>query len=128
LATAWLLGALPSFALVVVRTMSHAWNQDVQYVWEWFVPALFPTLSLVITSMAAAAFEPTAPAKELQPRAFFFRLTLGVSALYLMALTAIVLVAARAQTIDVIRSSAVYLGALQTLCTATLGVFFSTRK
>jgi hypothetical protein len=84
LATAWLLGALPSFALVVVRTMSHAWNQDVQYVWEWFVPALFPTLSLVITSMAAAAFEPTAPAKELQPRAFFFRLTLGVSALYLI--------------------------------------------
>lgn len=118
----WLIGSMPMLALMLLRTFGPNSDQ-IERVWSWLLPALMPTLSLVVGVYASTALAGTNA--RLVERVFF-RVAAGLSLAYLTILTlAIALYPSSSQpalvTLDRI---ALVLGPGQGLVSAALGVFF----
>ena len=118
----WLAGSCPVLMLMLVRTFGPN-SAGIDRIWSWLLPALMPTLSLVVGAHAATALS------QRNTRVVdkvFFRIAAALSLAYIIILTlAIALYPFSAQpalvTLDQI---ALVLGPTQGLVSASLGVFF----
>jgi hypothetical protein len=124
LAYLWFALALLIGAIMAFETSMGAFK-DASVPWDWLKPNLLPSLSLMIGVFVAEYAADNPPGtRKIAP--FFFHLTFGLSALYLVAILAIILQPwSEAARIALMKSSqATWLSALQGFVTASLGVFF----
>lgn len=121
----WLWGSVPAVVLMLVRTLTGG---SYQAMWEWFLPILMPTLLLIVGTRAAIALHRVNARKSVD--ASFFKLTMWISGFYLLLVN--VIVAAEPHltepAIEVVRQCSLFMGPVQGLVAACLGVFFASNK
>jgi len=126
IALVWLFGAGGPFALLAAQSLIGHYGDSATAVWSWFLGAVSPTLGLIIAVLAADAVQRDPGTREVDR--FFYRLALGLSLAYLLALLAVILSEPLVQPDgglpELVRNSGAWVGALQGLVTAALGVFY----
>lgn len=131
LAVSWAVFAALCFFVVIAQTqVGNVYGQRTDEVWQWFLPSVVPTLSLVLSVLANLELNAHAAgvARSRTVSVFFYRLAMGVCAMYLvLVLMHPILTALKddpGTRLQLLRSSNVYLGPIQGLVAAVLGVFF----
>lgn len=112
----------------VQTVMSDKYPGQSDQVWDWFIPLVFPTLTLMIGVLVAVAQLPDAG--QVGVDKFYYRLTLGAITVYFLILLGVVLSAPLAfmanatPAFDHLKKSTKLLSALQAIVTLVLGFFF----
>ncbi|MGH8078327.1 MAG: hypothetical protein ACREPE_13510, partial [Lysobacter sp.] len=101
--------------------------------WAWFLPTVMPTLSLIVAVLAADyRVEPTADEKPMATvDRRMLRLAVGLSSIYLLLVALSILIQPFLSTtapLVLMQRSNLWLGPMQGLVAATLGVFFQSRR
>lgn len=131
LAGLWIVGSLLIFSLVIYQSLASVYADRVQDVWEWLLPTLIPTLTLIVTVAASTAFMSSAPSAVV--RRSFYRIAFGLSAFYLVLILFTILtlpafnriISAR---IDSLHTSNLWIGPIQGIVASALGVLFASKK
>lgn len=97
-------------------------------VWDWLMPLVFPTFTLMVGALVAVAQSPT----NRQPTVdkFYYRLTLGAFVVYFLTIFSVILSAPfdfmmnGTPALDHLKKATKLLSALQALVTLVLGIFF----
>jgi hypothetical protein len=129
LAVALYAGAAPVFLVVFVQTLRDVYGERTQEVWAWLLPTILPTLLLITGVVAAQALRPRDPHAPTVDR-FFYRLTLGITIAYLLLVNAVFFLRpfSPLSPLGLLQRASLFLGPLQGLLDAALGVFFSSPK
>jgi hypothetical protein len=127
LAGVWLAGAGAVFVLMFVQTVGGKYGGQTQRAWGWFMPAVVPSLSVILSAIAYGALKPTAT-QSVDARAY--RVTLVLSSFYLLAVLATLLAQplSAAPPLEFIEGSNLWLGPMQGLVGVGLGAFFTSKK
>lgn len=123
LALLWFAGAGVCFiVLLFISFFARIVNLD--GLWGWFLPAIVPNLSLIIGVLVYTQRQPIQP--EMHVDAFLYRLTLGLSLLYvLLLLLPLLFFPLTGKTLpELLDISRLWLAAVQGLTTAAMGAFF----
>lgn len=128
LAALWLIAAAMLFLLLIAQSLLGHFEDKSQKVWSWALPTIMPTLTLMISALGADALKPDEP--QLSVRRGFFHLAFLTSIFYLFLVTACLLVEPLTplNLLDLLQTSNLWLGPLQGLVTAALGLLFFTRR
>jgi len=112
----------------VAGTLGGRYGADPSAVWGWLMPSLLPSLGTIVSVWGYAALNP-ARTKECV-RKGFYHVALGISIFYLLLIPLPVLVSpfTRTSTLDLMKTSNLWLGPLQGLVGAALGVLFASKK
>lgn len=97
---------------------------NVQEVWEWFIPKIGPILTLIISVWIIDAY---GKSDRKQVDRFFFRITYAISASYLLLILLVLAVFHQifsGNAIDQLKQSSLWLNFILSLVTATIGIFF----
>jgi len=127
LAKLWFCGAGFLFLILFIQTFMNHYGEDVNEAWGWMVTNVIPTLSLIIGVLAADALDKRAKTDIVDT--FLFKLTFGLSLIYLLAIVFHVLFQPFSPTepLKMMRMSNLWLGPFQGLVSASLGVFFVSK-
>lgn len=102
---------------------------DFLVAWKWFSAAVFPTPALIFSSIIASPSDKVN--NSVVPTRIYY-LTLGFSVFYLIVLTVIVfsksLQISSTPTIEQMENSWTYLGLVNGLLSASMGIFFAKRS
>lgn len=127
LATLWfVLGAL-ILVIVFVQTLFDKFGSRSDEVWNWLLPTVMPSLTL-ITGVIVADAHAGATARRVGRRYYYF--ALGISGFYLalvlsiLVLEPVVYASTGSNMFDLIDRTGILLGPLQGLATTALGIFF----
>lgn len=131
LAVTWFICSCILFFVFLFQTIFGKYGDYTTDAWGWFFPNLMPTLSLM-----SAVFVADALGKRVQIQTvdrFFFRLAFGLSSVYLLVVAitffSLPFVSAKPQEmVQFLRQSNLWLGPLQGLVSASIGVFFVKRQ
>jgi len=131
IALVWFVGAGLLFALLAIQSLRGYYGQSQSQVWSWYLGAVSPTLGLIVAVLAAEAMQDEPSAHPVDT--FFYRIAVGVSVVYLLSLWAIVLMVPLRNDLkdglpELTAQEGQWLGALQGLVTAALGVFYVRKK
>ena len=129
LAAIWLVGAGGVFLLLVVQSLLGHYEPATQEVWGWFLPTVMSTLSLIVGVLVADSRIARSSDKPVSgpTNSLFFRLGAGMSVLYLLLVALSILIQPllpQTSPLELMHRSSLWLGPLQGLTVATLGVFF----
>ncbi|ARV63396.1 hypothetical protein BZZ01_32875 (plasmid) [Nostocales cyanobacterium HT-58-2] len=124
----WLVGSIPAVLFMATRSFAGVFLGKEQEIWGWFLPTFLPTLSLIIGSYAAIALKE--PSRAITVDRFFFYISLGLSAFYLLTLTTVIVCQPflDAPALVTMQRASLVLGVIQGLTTACLGVFFVSQE
>jgi hypothetical protein len=125
LAILWFTVGLILFVVLSIQTALGTKFADKEgEAWGWFLPTMWPTLSLIIGVLLLDATFPTGTDKQIER--FFFWLTFGLSAFYLtlVALTILMQPFTGLTLLELMKRSNLWLGPIQGLVAAALGAFF----
>jgi 1,4-dihydroxy-2-naphthoate octaprenyltransferase len=137
LGTIWLAGFFIPLLLLIVMTNNGS-LQDTTAAWGWFLPTMLPTVSLIVAVFVADAINPGArdrragrATRASRVSRFFFVMACLFSVVYTGLVLLVALEMPRttspAKLTDLLKNSNIYLGPIQGLVTAVLGVFFVNR-
>ena len=123
LAVVWFVGGGVSF-LVLLFISFFAGTLDLIGLWDWFLPAIVPNLSLIVGVLVFTHRQPGAV--DLPVDSFLYRLAFGLSLLYvLLLLLPLVFFPLTGKPLPVLLdTSRLWLAAVQGLATGVLGAFF----
>lgn len=127
LALVWFVGAGISFlALYLITTFGE--SKRVESLWDWYLPAVTPNLSLIVGVMFNDI--KYKPAQREQVDAFIYRVALWLSIVYLLVLFATPLLwpFSEASLESDMKHSRFFLSLLQALATTALGAFYVRQK
>jgi hypothetical protein len=126
IATLWFIGALLLFSILIVQSLFGKYGSRTEEAWGWFLPTVMPTLSLIVGVLVSEATGRNRSSKSGEVATFMFLLAIGLSALYLMLVVLVLLLQpfTGLSPIEVMKRSNLWLGPLQGLVSAVLGVFF----
>lgn len=123
LAVLWLGGAALLVLLMVAQSVGNKYGGATSEAWNWLLPTIIPTLSLIVGAFAAAARRPQDDASV---DAFSYQMSLWLSVFYLVLVAAVPL--AQPLTgrppLELMQMSRLWLGAVQGLVGIALGVYF----
>ncbi|MGO6744394.1 hypothetical protein ACCS93_18235 [Rhizobium ruizarguesonis] len=124
----WLSGGGVLFLILTVQSIFGRYGTELQSIWSWFIPNILPTLSLMIGVIGATALSPTTQQAKRVKRSFF-RLSRALSLFYLVliALTIMLEPFTKTPVLELYTSSNYFLGPIQGLAVAALGVLFVTQ-
>ena len=128
LATLWISGAGVLFFVVIFQTIMGHYGSKAEEAWGWLLPTIMPTLLLIVgVLMAGAVGQMT---KEQSVDSFAFRVAYSISAFYLVtvALTIFYQPLTTMPPVELMKKSNLWLGPLQGLVSAAIGVFFVKGK
>jgi hypothetical protein len=127
LAVLWLVGSAIPLLTILIQSLTGFWQGRDQEAWGWVLPALLPTLTLIVGSIVVTDGKPESEKREV-PR-LTYRIAFWISAFYLFAvLLTLRSVAGKSHPIDILHRSSWLLGAVQGLVGTSLGVFFSSAR
>lgn len=120
----WFLYAGLIFMVILLQTLLNKFGSKTDEVWNWILPNLVPTLSIILTVFLAEIGKLKESVKNVN--VFYFRLVLFLSLFYLTILFLIILIIPFISDsfIDIINSSNLYLAPLQGLVGIAIGFFF----
>jgi cobalamin synthase len=123
LALLWFAGAGVCFTVLLFISFFSS-VVELDGLWGWFLPAVVPNLSLIIGVLVYTQRQQTQP--EMHVDAFLYRLTLGLSLLYVLLLLLPLLFfpltgKSLPKLLDISR---LWLAAVQALTTGAMGAFF----
>lgn len=124
LALVWFCWSASLVLLVLLQTLLGRYGDRAQEAWEWLLPTITPVTLLIAGAVAADAFR-----DEIDPRSvdrFAFLVARGLSIFYLFAVTATILAAPLTivPPLRLMHMSNMWLGPLQGIAAASIGVFF----
>lgn len=120
----WTISGLFLFLLMVLRTSGNIYGEKTNDAWSWFLPTIFPTLSLMVTVAIADQ------RSNEQSNKFLYKLAFFLSGFYhLLVLFTILNPIPNVNTpLQMMKVSNLWLGPLQGVVAATLGAFFVRSK
>lgn len=122
-------GGIGGLALIVVLIQTSprgAYHANASDVWEWFLPTVVPTVSLILGTLVAGA---RTPEPDATVELFYYRLALWSSVLYLALVVALLLMYAQSPTpIADLKSTSRVVTALYGVVGIALGTFFVSKK
>lgn len=124
LALVWLGGGALVGVLLVLQTLGGKYGGAANEAWGWYAATVVPTLSVVMGSVVRDLQQPD---RGERVDAFLFGLAMAASALYVLLVAGVFGFASwqgHRPALPVLRESTLYLGLLQGLVAAALGVFF----
>jgi len=127
LALVWFAGAGVSFlALYLITTFGE--SERVESLWDWYLPAVTPNLSLIVGVMFNDIKYKSAQREQVD--VFIYRVALWLSAVYLFVLFATPLLwpFSEASLESDMKHSRYFLSLLQALATTALGAFYVSQK
>jgi hypothetical protein len=133
LARLWFIASAIIFVLLVAQSIGGAYEGALQTAWGWALPNFIPTLALMVSVFAADALRPYSDAPPSQVREPFYKLSFGLSIFYLFVFLATILSepiflyvrqGEKVTAIDLLQVSNLWLGPLQGIVVAALGVLF----
>lgn len=124
LSSLWFTGSGVLFFVLLLQTMLGNKYEGTSEQWEWFLPTIMPTLSLIISILVADSLGQGV--KKRTVNGYFFRLSFSLSLGYLVvvALTIFVHPFTMFEPLELMKQSNLWLAPIQGLVTASLGVFF----
>ncbi|GAG00202.1 unnamed protein product [marine sediment metagenome] len=123
LAVLWLVGAGVLFFLVFFQSIFEWYGEDVGQAWEWLLPTIMPTLSLVVGILLAGVAGEDIKAKFSDR--FVFRLAFSLSSVYLaVILLTFFALGLGDNPFELMARSHFWLAPCQGLVSACVGVFF----
>ena len=128
LAFLWFTGSGILFLVVILQTMFGRFGKQSGEAWSWLLPTIIPALSLMLGVFVIDALGKGIERKTVDR--FLFRLTYSLSAVYLVliALTIFIRPFTSFSPIELMKQSNFWLGPLQGIVTASLGVFFVKKE
>jgi len=134
LAILWLGASGALFLLILYETQVGPLGDQQQSTWGWFFQSVLPTLLLIVGVLGADATRADSDTRTVDR--FFYRVALGMSALYLLVMLFTFVLSAVSyfhqgtgdigwKPLESMQNSTFYLGPLQGLTAAALGVFFT---
>jgi hypothetical protein len=123
----WFSFAALLFLVLIVQTIFGHYGAQPDEAWGWLLPSILPTLSLMIAVLVMDALGKSTKAKTVDK--FFFLLTFGVSAFYLVmvALPIFLQPFTTQDPLAALKQSNLWLGPLQGLVSGSLAAFFVKR-
>ena len=130
LARIWLTGSGLTFAILVLQSLRHVYADLTSDAWSWFLPAIVPTLSMIIGVFAYTALDPKKDTAVV--RRSFVPFAVWLSIFYLAAVILTVLIqpfasANPAEAVGLMKTSNLWLGPFQGLVTSALGALFASK-
>ena len=127
LATLWFTGFAILLFLMLGQTFGGFYpnEAEVKTVWNWFLPNIVPTLTLIIGVLAGDA-QPSKKEKRMVNKKFY-QFCFAISTLYLLILLAHIVIPPfffPTKMIDLFGMSSIWLSVLQGFVAASMGVFF----
>ncbi len=129
LAVLWFTGSGVIFFILLFQTIFQRYEGRVSEVWEWFLPTIMPTLSLIVGVLVMDALGKKA--KKQTVDRFVFKLSFSLSFVYLVVVALTILMPPFPKalpTLELMQQSNLWLGPFQGLVTASLGAFFICGK
>jgi hypothetical protein len=118
----WFLAGGILFIILFVQTLSGHYGKEADVAWAWFLPTVLPTLSVIVGVVVSESFGKAG--KDGTIGRFPLRVTVALSILYLLAVTAVFLWD-QANQLPLMKVANLGLGPLQGLVAAAIGAFFS---
>ena len=128
IATLWfVLGGL-LFILVLLQSILGKFENKSNEAWSWFFPNILPTLSLMLSVFLFDMRKKVKVEREINN--FYFRLTFGLSLVYLITVLITLLIQpfTESSAISLMKNSNLYLGPFQGLITASIGLLFTSAE
>lgn len=128
LATVWFSGAGFLFMVLMLQSMLGSYGAGAEEAWNWFLPNVVPTLTLIVGVLVSDALGRSEAGGEVDR--FIFRLAFGLSIGYLLVLSLPVFAAPFSELppLKLLKSSQLWIVPLQGLVSAALGAFFVSKK
>lgn len=131
MASLWLIGGLLILFVLVFQSLMGRYGGKVAEVWGWLLPTLMPTLTMILTVLGYSAL--SAALSGVIVRRDFFTIAFWLSAFYLTLVALTILIQPWAATtpdeaLALMQMSNLWLGPMQGLVSAVLGVLFVTRQ
>lgn len=123
MAILWLIFAAMIFTIFIIMTFTKFQNYD-QTAWNWLLPSLLPTLSLIIGVLVTDSSSKTD--LDVTVGRFYYIIAMGCSVFYLTLLLGLILLHSE-MSIDIetmFKRSNIFLGPLQGLVSASIGIFY----
>lgn len=123
LALVWFAGGGVCFAVLLLISF-FATEVDLAGLWDWFLPAIVPNLSLIIGVLVFTHRQPTLSDAHID--SFLYRLAFWLSLIYvLLLLLPLVFFPLTGKTLpDLLDISRLWMAAVQGLATGVMGAFF----
>jgi hypothetical protein len=126
LTVVWFTGAGIVCAIFFGQTIGNRYLDHVSEAWGWLLPAIMPSLSLMVYVWSRAA---TIETDAHRVDRFVFRLAMTLSVCYLLVLIVTILVQpivapTATEALQLMNKSSLFAGPLQGLAAASLGAFF----
>ena len=119
-------GAISLLVAFVQTSPGGAYNANATGVWQWLLPAITPTLTLMFGAVVAEA---RAPEPKATVDEFTYRLTFWASLAYLVLIVALLLIYAQSkQPIEDLTASGRLVSSVYALVGILLGAFFVSKK
>ena len=121
----WIIGAMVLVIVLILQTMRGLYGDKANEAWGWFIPTVFPTLALIL-AVLVSDFKKASVQQNRTVDLFMYRLTLGLSILYLLVVSSTILLRPLFSwaPLELMRLSNLWLGPLQGIVAAVIGVFF----
>ncbi|MGH8615997.1 MAG: hypothetical protein ACREYF_29295 [Gammaproteobacteria bacterium] len=128
LATVWFSGAGFLFGILMLQSLLGRYGRSAEEVWNWFLPSVVPTLTLVVGVLVSDALGHSGEQGEVDR--FIFRLALVLSVSYLLVLTLPIVIAPFSERLpsELFQASRLWIMPFQGLVSAALGAFFVNKK
>lgn len=120
------LTVLAVVVLLVQSTPNGVYYRQAAELWDWLLPIVVPTLSLMVGTIIAQAMAEDSTATASQ---FAYRLALIASSLYLLLVIGLLLLFAEApDVVSELKKLSKLIAALQAIVGLSLGAFFVSKK
>jgi hypothetical protein len=128
IATIWFIFGGFLFIIIFLQTLSAYYGDKVNEAWSWFLPTIFPTLSLITAVFVSDAVGKNTSIKSVDR--FYYFLTIALSLVYLLAICLVFLISplTDANPIELMKRANFGLGPLQGIVIASMGIFFVKKE
>ena len=124
LALLWFIASGIIFLIIFLQSILGHYGESVVKAWEWFLPTIIPTLSLII---GVLVMDVRGKSREIgKVERSFFRLTYYTSLFYLLIVASTILVQpfSTFPALELMEMSHLWLAPIQALASGLLGAFF----
>lgn len=112
--------------ILTVQSILGKYGENVQAAFSWFIPTVFPTLTLMISVIGAAALKPK---EDRIIRTNFLKITVGISIAYLIVLSLVIFLQPFSKYEDPIKLFSIsnfFIAPLQGIAVGALGFLFTS--
>jgi len=139
LARLWFIGAGIIFLLLIAQSFGDIYQGRLDEVWNWALPAVVPTLSLILSVLGANAIEQAegSSADNQMLRRSYYSIAYWLSVFYLLLVLATILLQQFAvyyssrenfSAVDFLKLSQLWLSPVQGLAISAMGILFFSKK